>query len=134
MTMEPEPNVSVLEIWAYRSDVAQVPADALVGYGVEATDGSIGKVDEATHEVSACYLVVDIGPWILGKKVMLPAGLITTVDTDREVVSVGRSKEEIKNAPPFDPDAYRDEDYRTALASYYAHEVAREEDRLRKTG
>ena len=122
-----------LEIWAYRSD----------GHGCRPTrrrlrrrgDGrSIGKIDEATQDVGACYVVVDTGPWILGKKVLLPAGLLTAVDREREVVFVGSSKEEIKSAPPFDPEAYKDEGYRAAVASYYLHEAAREGDRLRKTG
>jgi hypothetical protein len=48
------------------------PAD-LVGFDVEATDGNIGKIDEATYDVGGSYVVVDTGPWIFGKKVMLPA-------------------------------------------------------------
>ena len=38
---------------------------------MEATDGSIGKVDEATSEGGSSYIVVDTGPWIFGKKVQL---------------------------------------------------------------
>ena len=41
----------------------------VTGFEVEATDGGIGKVDEATNEVGSSYLVVDTGPWIFGKKV-----------------------------------------------------------------
>ncbi len=36
----------------------------LTGFSVEATDGGIGKVDEATYETSRSYIVVDTGPWI----------------------------------------------------------------------
>ena len=45
------------------------------GFGVEAIDGSIGKVDEATYDTDSSSIVVDTGPWIFGRKVMLPAGV-----------------------------------------------------------
>ena len=92
----------------------------LTGFSVEATDGSIGKVDEATYETSRSYIVVDTGPWIFGKKVMLPAGVVDRVDFDSETVFVNRTKDEIKNAPEFDPDMHReDEKYRSRLGGYY---------------
>ena len=47
----------------------------LSGYHVEALDGSIGKIDEATYEVGKSFIIVDTGPWIFGRKVMLPAGV-----------------------------------------------------------
>jgi len=34
---------------------------------------------------------VDTGPWIFGKKVMLPAGVISRVDHDDEQVFVNRT-------------------------------------------
>ena len=39
------------------------------------------------------------GPWIFGKKIMLPAGVLKTVDHVNEKVFVNRTKDEIKNAP-----------------------------------
>ena len=67
----------------------------LVGYNVEAVDGGIGKIDEATYEAGSS-VVVDTGPWIFGKKVMLPASVVTRVDVDEETVFVSRTKDEIK--------------------------------------
>ncbi len=54
------------------------------GFKVEATDGDIGKVDEATYEVGSSYIVVDTGPWIFGRKVVLPAGMIERIDLDKK--------------------------------------------------
>lgn len=111
---------STIDVWTYREGV---PLDAsprdVVGYGVEAKDGSIGKVDEATYEVGSSYVVVDTGPWIFGKKLMLPAGVIRAVDHDEEKVFVNRTKDQIKNAPEFDDSLVRDEEYRGRLGSYY---------------
>ena len=105
------------DLWTY-SDETIGDVD-LTGYGVEAIDGSIGKVDESSYEVGASYIVVDTGPWIFGKKVLLPAGVIDRFDTTEEKVFVSRTKDEIKNAPEFDEDSYRDEAYRTELGGYY---------------
>ncbi len=91
----------------------------LTGYSVEATDGGIGKVDEATNEVGSSYIVVDTGPWIFGKKRMLPAGVIDRVDRDDEKVYVNRSKDEIKDAPEFDDTTSREDGYRDEVGSYY---------------
>ena len=109
--------MSTVDIWTYREQ-SSTTAD-VTGYGVEAIDGGIGKIDEASNDVGAAYLVVDTGPWIFGKKVMLPAGVIGRVDHADEKVYVNRTKEQIKNAPEFDDHAYREESYRSGLGDYY---------------
>jgi hypothetical protein len=104
-------------MWAY-SDETWSNVD-LVGFSVEALDGSIGKIDDASNEVGAGYIVVDTGPWIFGKKVLLPAGIIDAVDLDDTTVYVQRTKDEIKNAPEYDPDKMKDMKYRERFATYY---------------
>ena len=89
------------------------------GFTVEATDGSIGKIDQATDEVGGSFLIVDTGPWIFGKKVMLPAGVVNRVDHDNHIVFVDRSKEHIKNAPEYDENKLSDTSYRDQLGGYY---------------
>jgi hypothetical protein len=110
----------VSDLWTYSGDVRTTGSGLdLSGYKVEAVDGSIGKVDEASSDVGASYIVVDTGKWILGKKVMLPAGVIDRVDADDEKVYVTRTKDQIKNAPEFDKARYRDPGYRDELGGYY---------------
>jgi hypothetical protein len=109
--------MATADIWVYR-ETRWTQSD-LTGFSVEAIDGSIGKVDEASNDVSTGFLVVDTGPWIFGKKVMLPAGVVRDVDLDAETVFVNRTKEQIKNAPEFDEGMYRNETYRSELGSYY---------------
>jgi hypothetical protein len=110
------------DVWTYRershlgTDIAN--AD-IVGYGIEAVDGSIGKVDAATYEAGASYIIVDTGPWIFGKKVMLPAGVVRGIDDVAEKVLVNRTKDQIKDAPEFDETLTDDEAYRNRLGSYY---------------
>ena len=64
------------------------------GFSVEATDGGVGKIDEATFGAGASHLVIDTGPWIFGKKVLLPAGVVDRIDPTSETVFANRSKEE----------------------------------------
>jgi hypothetical protein len=120
------------DFWTYPESVGRLDMN---GFDVEAVDGSIGKVDEATYEVGESYIVVDTGPWIFGKKVLLPAGIVDRVDREDEKVYVDRSKDEIKNAPEFDEDAYRDEGYRATVGDYYVTRGGRveEEERIEST-
>jgi hypothetical protein len=118
--------VSTTDLWSYpetawggTTATAAAETSDLTGFSVEARDGGIGKVDEATYDVGGSYIIVDTGPWIFGKKVMLPAGLVENVDLDTETVYVGRTKDEIKSAPEFDEASYRDETYRSDLGGYY---------------
>jgi hypothetical protein len=112
------------EIWSYREDL-RPGGRALEGFGVEAADGSIGKIDEATDEVGESAIVIDTGPWIFGRKVVLPAGVIDRIDTEHETVHVSMTKDEIKDSPEFDPDrGWRNEDYRTQLGTYYGERRA----------
>ena len=70
------------DIYTYQD---QTIGDAdLIGYSVDATDGSIGKIDDATNEVGGSYIVVDTGPWIFGKHVLLPAGVVQSIDHERQ--------------------------------------------------
>ena len=108
--------MATLEIWMYRDE--SFGTINLAGYKVEALDGSIGKIDKASNEVGSSYIVVDTGPWILGKKAMLPAGVITAIDLDTETVSVNRTKDQVKNSPGFDRETYEDEK-RAEITNYY---------------
>jgi hypothetical protein len=113
--------------WSYREQsgmTAQGGAN-LVGYDVEATDGSIGKVDEATNEVGSSYIVVDTGPWIFGKKVLLPAGTVDRADTNSGKLYVGLTKDQIKDSPEFDQSNYNEPDYRNRVGDYYGRYYTR---------
>jgi hypothetical protein len=109
--------MSAADLWTHRDTT--VATTDLAGFKVEAIDGSIGKIDESTNDVGGSYIVVDTGPWIFGKKVLLPAGVIDRVDIADETVYVDRTKDEIKEAPEFDESRYRDAEYREEIGGYY---------------
>jgi hypothetical protein len=112
-----------MSIYAFRAEII-VPADTvpdLTGYDVEATDGHIGKVDEATMASGATCLVVDTGFWIFGKKRMLPAGVVQKIDAEQRTLHVALSKDEIKSAPDYDATRHAADEpgYHDEVGAYY---------------
>jgi hypothetical protein len=103
------------DLWRYR-DSAWSEGDSVVGYDVEATDGSIGTVDEATSETDRGHLVVDTGPWIFGTKRLIPAGLVHAVDHDAGLIRVALSKDQVRSAPDFEE---MSDEARTTHTEYY---------------
>jgi hypothetical protein len=104
-------------VWSYR-DSAWTDGYDLAGYDVEATDGSIGNVDQATNDVSNAHVVVDTGFWIFGKKRLIPAGAISSVEHDDKKIHVNMTKDQIKDAPDYEADRW-DDDARTRHGDYY---------------
>jgi hypothetical protein len=106
--------------WQYRTETG-FSADAidLTGYSIAAVDGDIGRVDEATHETGASHLVIDTGPWIFGRRVMLPAGVVERIDTAEKMVYVDRTKDQIKDAPDYYDTFADNAEYREQLGNYY---------------
>ena len=104
------------ELWTYSDASTWSDAD-ITGYDVEATDGSIGTIDESSAAAGSAYVVVDTGFWIFGKKRMIPAGVIERINVDAQTVFVGMTKDQIKNAPDFD-ETRRDD--RGAYDTYYS--------------
>jgi hypothetical protein len=106
------------DLWNFPDDVGSDRAD-LDGMTVEAVDGSVGSVKDVIDDVDGAYLLIDTGPPILGKTVLLPAGLVKAIDVDNESLAVDRTKDEIKGAPEFDAGLGKDPDYRAAIARHY---------------
>ncbi|RKT09890.1 PRC-barrel domain protein [Streptomyces sp. 1114.5] len=110
-----------INIWEFRDTAGHTAGTDLIGFHVEATDGHIGKVDRLSEHVDAQYLVVDTGPWIFGRLVLLPAGTVVRIELGERKVYVDRSKDEIRNSPPYDPGTPETVPaLRTPFALYYS--------------
>jgi hypothetical protein len=118
------------ELWTFQIVEIEVPGTTpelppdLAGYDVEATDGHIGKVDEASYEAGSSCVVVDTGFWIFGKKRMIPAGVIERIDPEGRKLYVSLTKDDIKDAPDFDETRREQEAYRKELSDHY-HRLTR---------
>ena len=106
------------DLWNFRGDVGHDRAD-LAGMTVEAVDGSVGNVKDVINDIDGAYLLVDTGPPIIGKTVLVPAGLVTAIDVDNASLKVDRTKDEIKGAPDFEAGTGKDPAYRDAIARHY---------------
>lgn len=113
-----DPSLQTMSTTSSGIDINAGAAD-LTGFEVEARDGHIGKVDKASYEAGASAIVVDTGPWIFGKKRMLPAGVIETIDLDNRTVRVTCTKDQVKSAPDFDEVREADSGYREEIGTHY---------------
>lgn len=105
----------------YAPTAGHTPDADLTGYHVEAPDGRAGTVDENSTEIGSGYLVVDTGPWIFGKKVLLPAGAVLGISNADRTVRVALSREQVKAAPEFDEDRHLgDPRHRDQLSSRHS--------------
>ena len=108
-------------IYAFRADVYVPALPDLTGFDVEATDGHIGKIDEATMAENATCMVVDTGFWIFGKKRMVPAGVVRAIDLEERKVYLSMTKDEIKGAPDYDEQHHRQDEpgYHDEVGGYF---------------
>lgn len=96
-------STSEWDAWNYRDSVTREgEATGMVGYAVHATDGEIGKVDDSSEELDNSHLAVDTGPWIFGRTVILPAGVIERIDDKGQEIYVDLTRDQVKASPVMD--------------------------------
>src|SRR5262245_49060661 len=93
------------DMWSYRAESFADEPTSIAGYDVDAADGRIGSVDEATYEIGGSYLVIDTGGWIFGTKVMLPAGGCARSRHELARGYVAGSRDESSLAAKFDAES-----------------------------
>ena len=95
---------------------------AVTGYRIHATDGEIGHVagylvDDETWAI--LYLIVDTSNWWVGHKVLIAPAWITGVHWSDQTVSINLSRESVKGAPVYDPDAMWSRELDRSLYRHY---------------
>lgn len=93
------------------------------GLGVYAdrSDEKIGTVGDVLvdEEGHFRYMVVDLGFWIFGKKVLLPVGRSRVDYGAGRVFAVGMTREQAENLPEFDESQTLDYDYEERVRGVY---------------
>jgi hypothetical protein len=94
----------------------------LFGSTVTASDGEVGKLldfvaDDISWEIH--YMVVESGSWLSGKKVLLAPEWVENADWDTPRLSVGMTREVIKDSPAYDPAYPITRIYENRLYDYY---------------
>ncbi len=98
-------------------------AKDILDFRLHAVDGDIGKCADFIFEDGhwgVRYLVVDTGPWLLGRKVILSPIFFEEPDWEAGRFQVRLKKEQIENAPPLDSRAPVSRKYAVAWTRYYA--------------
>jgi uncharacterized protein (TIGR02271 family) len=93
-----------------------------MGVYVEGTDHEkVGTVSDilVDDEGRFRYLVVDLGFWIFGKKVLLPVGRSRVDYNADRVYAVGMTREQAENLPEFDERQALDYDYEERVRNVY---------------
>jgi hypothetical protein len=107
-----------MELWTYRD--SSLRGLDLIGFDVEALDGILGTVERAASDAAGGYLVVDAGALApRGGRVLLPAGVIDTVDLDSERIFVRLTRDKIRSGPEYDWQIPFGEREREQFAAYY---------------
>lgn len=78
----------------------------VAGYHIHATDGEIGHIEDFIIDDKKWvihYLVVDIGNWLPGRKVLISPKWIKNVNWSDASLYLNRSRELVKNSPEFEP-------------------------------
>lgn len=92
-----------------------------LGVYVERTDEKIGKVHDALVDDAGKfrYLVVELGFWIFGKKVLLPIGRTRIDYNNNRVYAISLTKEQAEELPEFDENTITDYDYEEQVRGVY---------------
>ncbi len=94
----------------------------VIGYEIQATDGEIGHVSDFLVDLSSWqiqYMLVDTGPWLLGKTVLFSTKWVEDLRWAQTEVAVNLSREEIENSPDYDPTQSVDREYEILLHRHY---------------
>ena len=106
------------ELWTFRDEV--VARVDLAGFELHALDGPLGTVAQSVEGSAGGYLVVDPGVSMpLGRQLLVPAGLVEKIEVDERRVRVRAQREQITNAPEFDPNRPLDDRSRAGIGDYY---------------
>ena len=98
--------------------------NAVVGYHIHASDDDIGHIagmliDEQTWAVR--YFIVDTSNWWLGHQVLIAPQWIESVNWVDETVTVSMTRQAIKDAPVYDPQATMSRESEDRLYKHYGH-------------
>ncbi len=87
----------------------------------EGSDDKVGSVSDilVDNEGRFRYLVVDLGFWIFGKKVLMPVGRTRIDYNASRIYAVGMTREQAENLPEFNENQTLDYDYEESVRGVY---------------
>jgi PRC-barrel domain len=98
----------------------------VTGYGIVASDGTIGHVEDFLLDDSAWdirYVIVDTKNWWPGKHVLISPFAVREIRFESRVVQLDVTREKVKASPPWDPANRPDVTYEKRLHTHYGWPV-----------
>ncbi|GCD12223.1 hypothetical protein Ctaglu_38460 [Clostridium tagluense] len=97
-------------------------ASDVIGYDIQATDGTIGHVDDFIIDdktLAIRYLIIDTKNWLPGKKVLISPKWIERVSWDESKVFITLLRDDIKQSPEYTDEVLLTRDYEDGLYQHY---------------
>ncbi|MBV9080131.1 MAG: PRC-barrel domain containing protein [Elusimicrobia bacterium] len=94
----------------------------VVGYAVEVKDGELGRIHDFIVDTgvwSLRYAVINTAPWLPGRKVLLGAEWILSVDWDRQTARVELTRDQVRNSPVYEPAKPIDRQLEEKIKAHY---------------
>ena len=95
---------------------------AVNGYHISAHDGDVGHVEDFVIDDESWvirYIVADTRNWLPGKKVLLSPSWFKDVNWQEHKVSTDLNRDQIKDAPEFDPRAPVNRELEAQIYDFY---------------
>lgn len=96
----------------------------LEGYAIGAVDGAIGHVKDLYFDDEAWvirYLIVETGPWLVGKKVLISPMAIGRPDWAGRLLPVSLTREQVKHSPATDTEKPVTRQHEVEYSRYYRY-------------
>jgi hypothetical protein len=100
----------------------QYSINNMMGYGIRATDGDLGKVDEFYFDDETWtirYIVAETGNWLAGRKVLISPIAFGKTDLNSRTISVNLTRSQVKNSPHIDTKKPVYRQHEAELHEYY---------------
>ena len=97
-------------------------ANQVKGYGIHASDGDIGHVDDFLIDDESWeirYLVVDTGHWLSGKKMLVSPRWAENISWEEHKIYLHLARGTIQSSPEFDPSVPVTREYEHLLHEHY---------------
>jgi uncharacterized protein YrrD len=107
------------------------------GYGLRATDGDIGELDDLLIDSAdwrVTHLVADSRKWWPGGQVVIDKGMVDDISWEDRKILVAMTQEEVKHAPAYDRYMSLTETFQKDVSDYYQKIAAQTKGRLTRPG
>jgi hypothetical protein len=97
-------------------------ASEVTGYYIQASDAEVGHVEDFlvdSNDWAVRYLIIDTKNWWPGKHVLVAPSWVEAIDWGGRTIHMSHTRNEIRNAPEYDPTQIIERAYESRLHRHY---------------